>query len=284
MPDKAHLLLCLRAAVRAGEAILTVYQSDFTVEKKQDESPLTLADQRAHEIITACLTETKIPILSEEGRQISYDQRRDWERLWIVDPLDGTKEFVNRNGEFTVNIALVESGWPVMGVIYVPVKEVLYFGAVDRGGYKLENAAGLAGEIEAGRLTLAEICSRARTLPLDAPPREVLTIVGSRSHMTEAVEAFVEEKRAEHGAVDFVAAGSSLKICLVAEGSADIYPRLGPTMEWDIAAGQAIAESAGARFYCYETGKRMRYNREDLKNPWFVVERAIPEAGHRRRE
>ena len=284
MRDKSHLLLCLQAAVQAGEAILTIYHSDFTVEKKEDESPLTLADQRAHQIISNFLAETKIPVLSEEGRQIDYGQRRDWERLWIVDPLDGTKEFVNRNGEFTVNIALVENGWPVMGVIYVPVKEILYFGMVGRGGYKLENAAGLAGDIAAGRLTLGEICSRARKLPLDVPSREILTIVGSRSHMTEAVEAFVEGKRAEHGAVDFVAAGSSLKICLVAEGSADIYPRLGATMEWDIAAGQAIAESAGARLYYYETGKRMRYNRKDLKNPWFVVERAIPDATNRRRE
>ncbi|MFP4040322.1 MAG: 3'(2'),5'-bisphosphate nucleotidase CysQ [Desulfosudaceae bacterium] len=273
---ESHLLICLQAAVRAGRAIMSVYESDFTVETKSDQSPLTLADKQAHDIIAAFLQPTGIPVLSEEGRQIEFKTRQSWSRLWIVDPLDGTKEFVNRNGEFTVNIALVENGRPVLGVIYVPVKQILYFGAVGIGSHKTDDSLFLEG-ISAGEpASRADIIARSVRLPLVLPSRRVPAIVGSRSHMTEEVEEFVEKKRAEYGEVEFVAAGSSLKICLVAEGTADIYPRLGSTMEWDIAAGQAIAENAGANFYCYETGQKMRYNRADLKNPWFVVERPMP--------
>jgi 3'(2'), 5'-bisphosphate nucleotidase len=275
MDNEFQLLsVSLRAGVEAGGAILDVYHSDFAVEQKEDKSPLTLADRRAHDIITAYLAATDIPVLSEEGRNIPFPERRGWKRLWIVDPLDGTKEFVKRNGEFTVNIALIDNGAPVLGVIFVPVKSLLYFGGRGLGAYVIEDQAVIhsigAGEIR----SIDEVLAHAVALPRPAPPRTGIKIVGSRSHLTDEVKAFVEKMRKMHGEVEFTSAGSSLKICLVAAGEADIYPRLGPTMEWDIAAGHAIAENAGARFYCYETNQPMVYNREDLMNPWFVVERA----------
>ena len=267
-------IIPLRAAVEAGNAILDVYQSDFTVDHKADDSPLTLADRRAHDIITAHLAVTGIPVLSEEGRDIPFPERREWQRLWIVDPLDGTKEFVKRNGEFTVNIALIENGQPVLGVVFVPVKSALYFGARDLGAYLVEDQ-GLINAVAAGDIrSVDDVLRRATRLPKAVPPRTAIKVVGSRSHLTEAVQAFVEDMRGRYGEVEFTSAGSSLKICLVASGEADIYPRLGPTMEWDIAAGHAVAENAGARFYCHGTNKPMVYNREDLLNPWFVVERA----------
>ena len=267
-------IIPLRAAVEAGNAILDVYQSDFTVDHKADDSPLTLADRRAHDIIIAHLAVTGIPVLSEEGRHIPYKERREWEKLWIVDPLDGTKEFVKRNGEFTVNIALIKNGHPVLGVVFVPVKSRLYFGARGLGAYLLEDRA-IIDAVAAGEIrTSDDVLSRATRLPKAIPPRTAIKVVGSRSHLTDEVKTFVEEMRSRYGQVEFTSAGSSLKICLVASGEADIYPRLGPTMEWDIAAGHAVAENAGARFYCHGTNQPMVYNREDLLNPWFVVERA----------
>lgn len=271
---RLFLILSIRAAVEAGKAVLDVYHTDFAVDQKADKSPLTLADRRSHEIISAHLAVTDIPLLSEEGRDIPYRERRGWERLWIVDPLDGTKEFIKRNGEFTVNIALIDGDSPVMGVIFVPAKAVLYFGARGMGSYMIDEVVAIdaigAGDIQ----SLDDVLNQAKALPKPMPPRAAIKVVGSRSHLTDEVSAFVEEMRQRHGEVEFLSAGSSLKICLVASGEADIYPRLGPTMEWDIAAGQAIAESAGARFYCHGTGQPMVYNRENLINPWFVVERA----------
>jgi len=269
-----YLSTSLHIALEAGAAVLEVYGGDFSVENKPDDSPLTLADQRSHAIIASGLKPLGIPVLSEEGRDIPFQERREWKRLWIVDPLDGTKEFVKRNGEFTVNIALIDKGVPVMGVIFVPVKFALYFGASGMGAYLLEDH-GFIDSIGAGNVrSVDDVLTGAVKLPKKRPPRSVIKIVGSRSHLTDEVKAFVEKMREKHGEVEFTSAGSSLKICLVAAGEADIYPRLGPTMEWDIAAGQAIAENAGARFYCHGTGRPMVYNREDLVNPWFVVERA----------
>jgi 3'(2'), 5'-bisphosphate nucleotidase len=269
---EALLLPAIQAAVQAGYAILDVYETEFEVEHKADQSPLTLADKKAHEIITAHLQPFGIPILSEEGRDIAYSERNAWPQLWIVDPLDGTKEFVKRNGEFTVNIALIEAHQPVMGVIYLPVKDTLYIGARGLGAYKL-------AALEDRQLdSMAFVLENARKMPLTgegvfpaASSSRVYTIMGSRSHASPELTAFVEQKRREYEQVDFISAGSSLKICLVAEGKADIYPRLGPTMEWDTAAGQAIAENAGRQVLVWDTRKPMTYNREDLLNPWFVV-------------
>lgn len=277
----AWLLRSIQASIEAGNAILEVYHSDFAVEKKADNTPLTLADKRSHEIIISYLAQFDIPILSEEGKDVPYEERKSWDRLWIVDPLDGTKEFVNRNGEFTVNIALAEKGKPVLGVIFVPEKHTLYFAAQDLGTYKAQKSevVALLGEEQRGSKSLPLLdsiigCStrlRKRAMPGWKPANTPLTIVGSRSHPTAELHGFVEEKRRQYGNIEFVSAGSSLKFCLIAEGRADIYPRLGPTMEWDTAAGQVIAEKAGAKVLRYDDGKPLVYNKENLLNPWFVV-------------
>ncbi len=276
MTNDHYILKSILAATEAGNAILDVYHSKFTVEHKNDKSPLTLADKRSHEIIIACLSEFNIPILSEEGKDIPYFERKKWDTLWIVDPLDGTKEFIKKNDEFTVNIALVRNGKPVLGVIFVPVKNILYFAAQDLGAYKLENGqvvkllSGKSEKVKKNGL-LKNIIKCSVKLPINQSTVSPFTIVGSRSHATPELESFVEKKRLEYGDIKFISAGSSLKFCLVAEGMADIYPRFGPTMEWDTAAGQAIAENAGARVICYETREPLAYNKENLLNPWFMV-------------
>jgi 3'(2'), 5'-bisphosphate nucleotidase len=280
MDLKPYILKSIQAAIAAGNAINEVYHSeDFGVEYKSDKSPLTLADQKSHEIIMNGLKEFDIPILSEEGKDTPYAQRKDWERFWVVDPLDGTKEFIKRNGEFTVNIALIENSCPVLGTIFVPDRNTLYFAGRNFGAYKLKD--GPFNELPETRTDskkeahtlLAQIVGQSTRLPVKDPHRASLTIVGSRSHKNAELEAYVEKKRNEFGNVEFISAGSSLKICLVAEGRADLYPRLGPTMEWDTAAGQAIAENAGAAVYRYETEEPLNYNKEDLHNPWFIVQR-----------
>ena len=268
MNIKTYLLTAIIAAVDAGHAIMEVYsQADFGVEEKSDKSPLTLADKRAHETIVARLSGTGIPILSEEGRSIDYAVRKQWPSLWIVDPLDGTKEFIKRNGEFTVNIALVRHQRPVMGVIYVPVFHRLYFAAKDFGAFVATITHTDMVEISSPD----EIIQASRSISVKSETEGLFTIVGSRSHATPELMAYVEKKRSELGGVEFISAGSSLKICQVAEGKADVYPRLGPTMEWDTAAGHAIAEAAGAAVFRSDTGGPMLYNKENLLNPWFFV-------------
>jgi 3'(2'), 5'-bisphosphate nucleotidase len=279
MDYKAFMVRAIQAAIAAGNAINEVYRSDFEVAYKSDKSPLTTADQKSHEIITGALKQCDLPILSEEGKDRPYEERKKWKRFWIVDPLDGTKEFVKRNGEFTVNIALIENSCPVLGAIFIPDRNTLYFAERNLGAYKLEDGhlsqlRGIrAGAAEDAHTLLGQIVSRSIRLPIEGPRRPALTIVGSRSHKNAELEAYVEEKRKEFGEVEFISAGSSLKICLIAEGKADIYPRLGPTMEWDTAAGQAIAESAGASVLDFGTRKPLVYNKEDLHNPWFIVQR-----------
>lgn len=257
------LKTAMAAAIEAGGAILEVYHSgDFDVTVKGDDSPLTRADVASHEVIMRHLEATGIPVLSEEGRDIPHGERSGWEQLWVVDPIDGTKEFIKRNGEFTVNIALVRDGLPVMGVIYVPVTGELYFGS-GAGAFKAVWAQDL-GFDDAG------IAAAARSLPMDRGDRP-FTAVASRSHMSPETEAFIDELRSEHGQVALISKGSSLKLCMVAEGKADCYPRFAPTMEWDTAAGQAICMAAGFDVIDQNTGTTMRYNREDLLNAWFLV-------------
>ncbi|RDV16110.1 3'(2'),5'-bisphosphate nucleotidase [Pontibacter diazotrophicus] len=252
------------AAIEAGIKILKIYEQEFTVEYKSDESPLTLADKMAHEVIVSFLEKTPYPVLSEEGSRIPFEDRKNWPSYWLIDPLDGTKEFVKRNGEFTVNIALIKNNVPVLGVVYAPVKQWLYVGASGEGAWKLELTEHQLPDNwkEAGK-----------SLPLKAAEGRKYTVVGSRSHRSEETEAFVARLQEEHGEVAFVSMGSSLKLCLVAEGVADIYPRLAPTMEWDTAAGDAIARSAGCSVVQYHTGTPLQYNKENLLNPWFVVKR-----------
>jgi 3'(2'), 5'-bisphosphate nucleotidase len=280
MDLKPYILKSIQAAIAAGNAINEVYRSsDFAVKYKSDKSPLTIADQKSHEIIIRALRGYHIPILSEEGKSTPYAERKNWECFWIVDPLDGTKEFIKRNGEFTVNIALIKKNRPVLGTIFVPDRDTLYFAGRNIGAYKLQNGPfsrsfeARADSQEAADVSLDQIIGQSARLPVKDQTRSSLTIVGSRSHKNAELEAYVAEKRKAFGDVEFISAGSSLKICLVAEGKADLYPRLGPTMEWDTAAGQAIAENAGAAVYQYDTAEPLIYNKADLHNPWFIVQR-----------
>ncbi len=240
----------------AGAAILEVYRTDFEVEHKADSSPLTEADLRAHRIILERLRERypDIPVLSEESaEEAPYETRKDWNRYFLVDPLDGTKEFVKRNGQFTVNIALIEDGRPVAGVVYAPDLDRLYYGS-PAGSFLVESGG--------------------HAVPLDPPSRRDprrLVIVGSRSHPSPEMEAWVEEQRNAHEQVEFVAMGSSLKLCIIAEGKADVYPRLGPTMEWDTAAAHAVVLYSGRRVRQWDSDEELPYNKKNLLNGWFIA-------------
>ncbi|SEP07063.1 3'(2'),5'-bisphosphate nucleotidase CysQ [Aquisalimonas asiatica] len=240
-------------ARRAGDAILAVYNGpDFDVETKDDDSPLTAADRAAHAIIDRELRALtpEIPVLSEEGADVPAAKRQQWPRFWLVDPLDGTKEFIKRNGEFTVNIALVEGGRPVWGVIHAPALDTTYGGGVGSGAWKQTGADG-------AREPLA-----VRT------PDDGHAVVKSRSHPSGELAAFLERITV----ADEVPVGSSLKFCVVAEGRATLYPRFGPTMEWDTGAGQAIVEAAGGRVVMAEDETTpLTYNKDDLRNGFFIV-------------
>lgn len=262
-----QLYLAIRTALDAGKRIMDIYNdpdADFEIESKADDSPLTKADKAANQLITTALSVTAFPILSEEGKEVPFKERKRWKTLWIVDTLDGTKEFIKKNGEFTVNIALVTNGVPVLGVIYVPVRKELYFAEENKGAYKL-------AEVDYSlQPSIDEICAKAMRLPVSSGHQGVV-VVASRSHMNDETRAMIENLRKQGQPVTMISSGSSLKICLVAEGSADIYPRFAPTMEWDTAAGHAIARAAGCEMYQTDGKTPMRYNKENLLNPWFVV-------------
>lgn len=263
---KEYLGAALHAAIEGGKQILDVYNQDFSVDFKEDHSPLTDADRRAHNVIKDILQPTNLPLLSEEGKLIAYAERLHWHSFWLVDPLDGTKEFIKKNGEFTVNIALIQNGTPVLGVVYVPVTGRLYWGYEGNGSYVIDIKNGdTVKEAES-------LHKKAAQLPLQTSEKGYI-IVASRSHNTPETEAFIKEKRKQHGEVNLISAGSSLKLCLVAEGKAQVYPRLAPTMEWDTAAGHAVAKFAGCAVYNFTTRTELEYNKENLLNPWFVVER-----------
>ena len=236
---------------------MRVYSREFDVRRKADDSPLTEADTAAHRVITSRLREENpaIPVLSEESAAIApYEVRRQWDRYWLVDPLDGTKEFIKRNGQFTVNIAYMEAGIPVAGVVHAPAKGLMYWGASGVGAFKA-SADGATASV------------RCRLPPGSGP----LRVVGSSSHLSPETRRYLDGLRAEHGDISFVAMGSSLKICLVAEGAADLYPRLAPTMEWDTAAAHAILNAAGGRLLQYGADAELRYNKRDLRNSWFIA-------------
>jgi 3'(2'), 5'-bisphosphate nucleotidase len=256
----------IRAAIDAGKAILEIYQTDFDIEYKSDQSPLTTADNESHRIISAYLKETGLPILSEEGKQLPYEERKHWQQFWMVDPLDGTKEFIKKNGEFTVNIALIEGQKTVTGVIYVPVTDVLYVGLSSDGAFMLNSTENFNG-------TIRQLKEKAVRLP-ERDKTEIYTVVASRSHLNDETKAFLEELKKTHRNIDIVSKGSSLKLCLIAEGKADIYPRFAPTSEWDIAAGHAIVNAAGGTVTLAEDkATELKYNKENILNPWFVAKR-----------
>lgn len=270
-----YLSIAIKAATEAAQEIMRIYTDpaqDFGIERKADNSPLTLADKAAHRCIVRYLEQTPYPILSEEGIHLPFEERQQWNTFWLVDPLDGTKEFIKKNGEFTVNIALVQHGTPLLGVIVVPAQNVLYYGAPHLGAYKL----------------VAKDLSDLKDLNAPSPQRLPLptnnrpyTIVASRSHLSPETQAYIDQSLVEHPDTVTISAGSSLKICLVAEGAADAYPRFAPTMEWDTAAGHAIALHAGCQILqagAYDDvpsqdGAPLIYNKQDLHNPWFLVRR-----------
>ena len=276
------LISALVAAKKAGDDILEVYHGDIDVTYKEDNSPLTLADERAHRTILKILpsfSQNDIPILSEEGKDIPYEQRAEWEYLWLVDPLDGTKEFVKRRDEFTVNIALIEKNRPVVGVVFLPALGTLYFAAEGLGSYKLEKVERVghllddAGNSSEKTLDLGVVVEGALRLPsrqATGRPSNQINLVGSRSHGTEALAVFVEKMQQNYDKVGFVPAGSALKFCLVAEGKADLYPRFGPTMEWDTAAGHCVVEQCGGAVVRMNQKTSLVYNKKDLHNPHFI--------------
>jgi 3'(2'), 5'-bisphosphate nucleotidase len=241
--------LAKQASLAAGKAILEIYNSaDFGVEMKGDNSPLTKADQAAHQVIVSFLETTELPILSEEGKSIPYEVRKDWEYFWMVDPLDGTKEFIKKNGEFTVNIALIHQGQPLIGVVYAPVLEWLYWGNGEEGAWKQE------GDKE--------------PVKLEKPiSNEVKTIVASRSHLSPETQEFIDQ----YPGVEVISMGSSLKFMLVAENKAQLYPRFAPTMEWDTAAAHGVICAMGGSVKTWPKQTEMTYNRENMLNHWFLV-------------
>ena len=255
----------IKAALLAGAEILDVYSNaDFQVETKSDNSPLTIADKRSHNKIMEMLDDKTIPIMSEEGYIADYTVRKKWDLYWCIDPLDGTKEFIKRNGEFTVNIALMQNNSSIGGVIYVPVTKELYFSENSIGAYKIDNIT------EANSDDINDLILKANKLPLKNS-RDTFTIVASRSHLSEETQDFIDKMQQRFGNVDTISKGSSLKLCMVAEGNADIYPRFAPTMEWDTAAGTAIAIGAGFKVTKADGITALDYNKEDLLNPWFIV-------------
>lgn len=267
----SRLKLALEAALAASRDIMMIYDdpnSDFGIERKADNSPLTRADVAAHRVISSMLVASGVPILSEEGRSIPFAERKGWDKLWVVDPIDGTKEFIKRNGEFTVNIALVESGVPTLGVIYAPALKELYFGTKQMGAFKLS--------LDDETIGVDQILEQAHKLSLETTP-EICTVVASRSHLNAETESFIERLKSEVGDVECVSRGSSLKICLIAEGSATVYPRYAPTMEWDTAAGDAILRSlgGGAALMMADSGEPLQYNKEDLLNPHFITKKSL---------
>ncbi len=257
------LNVAIAASIEAAIAIMEVYKSNnFDVQTKSDSSPLTKADLAAHNIIIKHLKGTNIPILSEEDANISYNIRSQWNRFWLVDPLDGTKEFIKKNDEFTVNIALIENGNPILGVVYLPVFESIYFASKDIGSFYQKNIN--IDSIESSIIN-------AKKLPKQLP--DIYTVVGSRSHMNELTQNYLAKLEQKHGEIQIVSKGSSLKLCMVAEGSAHEYPRFGPTMEWDTAAGHAIALFSGAKVTKEDKTTDLSYNKENLLNPYFIVKR-----------
>ncbi|MFW5826909.1 MAG: 3'(2'),5'-bisphosphate nucleotidase CysQ family protein [Alkalispirochaeta sp.] len=327
-PPAHDIDAAIAAVLQAGAEIMQIYARKFSVEEKEDRSPLTEADTRAHSEIDAVLAvcTPSIPILSEEGATIPAAERRRWQRYWLVDPLDGTKEFIKKNGEFTVNIALMETrstdigassigpsgvgssgtATPAAGVVFVPATGILYVGVVGNGAWKIKVEPDGTARAGAGTPvappappTLAHIAKHGTPLPsvLEYADRN-FTVVASRSHLSAETEAYIDTLRTDHPHLELLSAGSSIKICRVAEGSADEYPRFAPTMEWDTAAGDAVARAAGCEVLAWDAdggppnspasagpaaapvgahigspAGPLTYNKDDLHNPWFLVRR-----------
>ena len=258
-----NLNLAIGAAINAGSEIMKIYESDdFGVETKGDDSPLTKADKASHYVICEALASSGLPLLSEEGAQIPFEERSTWSQFWMIDPIDGTKEFIKKNGEFTVNIALIQNGKPTLGVVYAPVLQEIFFAEDGLGSYKKIQVQALEDFENA---TITDLTG--------VQPPSTYTLVVSKSHMNESTQEYVDKKEREHGTVDAASFGSSLKICKVADGSAHCYPRFGPTMEWDTAAAHAVATIAGCSVTQGDEQSQLSYNKENLLNPFFIIQR-----------
>ena len=256
----------LKVAFLAGKAIMDIYNQPFTFELKSDDSPITIADQKAHNIISEGLKDSGLPILSEEGFKTEFDVRKNWKQYWLIDPLDGTKEFIKKNGDFTVNIAIISDSQPIFGVVYAAVPGFIYWGSKS-GSFRL--TVSQLNEINFENFHSVQIM--AERLPC-VSKRGGYTVLGSKSHMNAETESFISNLQKLHPDLSFVSRGSSLKFCTLAEGGADIYPRFGPTMEWDTAAGHAVAAFAGCSVYQIANGLPVTYNKPSLLNPFFIAE------------
>ncbi len=251
MLDKIELNDIEVIALEAGNTIMEIYNRDFSIEYKDDKSPLTEADLASNEVIVKALAKYNVPIMSEEGKMITYEDRKDWEYYWCIDPIDGTKEFIKKNGEFTVNIALIHNDTPILGVVYAPALKDMYKAKKGEGAFKNNQKL---------------------PLTVNNNPEKSLKVVASKSHLSEETQAFIDDLAKSTESIEQVSKGSSLKLVMVAEGSADIYPRLAPTMEWDTAAADAIVRESGKMTYQFENDEAVVYNKENLLNPWFVVQ------------
>lgn len=259
----------VNAAVRAGAAIMQIHghKDDYDISLKSDKTPITMADRQAHRVIREALGSTRIPILSEEGREMGYEERRNWELYWLVDPLDGTAEFIEGYNEFTVNIALMENNQCVGAVIYVPYFEKIYLAG---SGYGASLKEGVAASADAA-WSLEQILQGCKSLPLvEQAPHDHLRVAVSRLHYTPETEAHIDALRQKYPDLEIVEQGSSYKFCMLAEGTIDYYVRTSRTYEWDTAAGELILSEAGGSTCVMADGSRLRYNEEDLSNPWFI--------------
>ncbi len=256
MLDKVEIKELIAIAEEAGDAIMKIYAQEFSVEMKENKTPLTEADKKSNEIILNRLKELypEIPFISEETKATPFSERKGWEFFWLIDPLDGTKEFIKKNDEFTVNVALIQGARPVAGVVYAPAKKMMFAAQKGEDSFKIESGRFIKLEPQKNYNELSH-----------------LRVVGSRSHNSPETDAFVNQLKEAGKEIEFISSGSSLKICLVAEGKADVYPRFGPTMEWDTAAGQAVLEIAGGKLTETSFLKQLSYNKENLLNPFFIA-------------
>jgi len=255
--DKKNILEILNIAIDSGREILKIYDEEIIVNSKEDKSPITQADINSNNLIVNRLTklDQNVPILSEESF-VKWENRKDWKKYWLIDPLDGTKEFINKNGEFTVNISLIENNYPIFGIIYSPVKSLLYYALKNNGSYLLKTNINLK--------TLNDF----NKININKEKKTTIKVIGSRSHLSKEFQAWVEKKFINF---QLVTIGSSLKFCILAEGKADIYPRLGPTSEWDIAAGHIILEEAGGKLKTIDNQDILYNTKEDILNPHFIA-------------
>ena len=259
-----NMILALKAIFDASIVVLKTYKSgNYNINVKKDNSPVTEADKESNKIIYNILEKSNFPVLSEESKEIKYSDRKNWNKFWMIDPIDGTKEFINRNGEFTINIALIEENKPILGVVFAPVLGTLYIAEKNFGTYMFTNVRSI-NDLKKGNI---------KNLSESTSPK-IYTLVISKSHIDAETEKFVMKKKKEYETVEIINMGSSLKICKVAEGIASCYPRFGKTMEWDTAAAHAVVKFAGGNIYDKETHKEISYNKQNLFNPFFIVLRS----------